>query len=667
MESPDSSVENILKQCDDVLARLGDRAVVEPEYSICRQYGVCEASGEPSKLLCRCGEVKRGCEPTYPVASGGSLHWHWKQDDRQLFPHRAVQFLPTHTLCHEDSSHGTVVLLGNRPLLRGWHHFFEIKILTDLYGTDTMVGVCTDRFDSTAVCNSFVSALGMDSHSWGYSFHGKVQYQRDWFDCGVKFGKGSVVGVYIDRYAGTLQFFLNRKSLGFMFTNVGHCDVTSVAIYPAFCTTAANTCIRLITAISVPDSLQLRSAKSIANHLPFLRFSLAKPVIRLAEQFPWQHYPPHPSCRHVLPDRRVAADFSSLITTPSPCPAHITTARPVEVRPLPFNTTSVLDDSAPAAVTGVASSPDLSFFQTRSVNDRRIPTSAQTARPLPASNAEPIVDESDLVETGRGLTANRRGHITGRRGLSGNGRSHITTRPVSDTTRCGLVENGHGSDTSSRVERRRGLGENGRGIGTSRRGLGTNGRSHSVRKQSRRLRVCIDSETSDDTDAETTPQVFTKSRRGRVRARDINSLKPPELKDHYANEKITVSRSSRRNHLTAACTEKLERPQIPAETTRSRKSVAPSRGTAKGKNGVPSESVSVASEENKDPIVTSRLNARCTDSTIAAANRANPHRSTTTRAPSLRQSIGGTIAREVDVETGSNRTRRRTMLLRSNR
>ena len=54
-----------------------------------------------------------------------------------------MTFRANHVVCHETLSTGTALLLGDTPLEPGGHHFFEVKLLTDLYGTDTVSGGLT--------------------------------------------------------------------------------------------------------------------------------------------------------------------------------------------------------------------------------------------------------------------------------------------------------------------------------------------------------------------------------------------------------------------------------------------------------------------------------------------------------------------------------------------
>lgn len=77
-----------------------------------------------------------------------------------------------------------------------------------------MVGVVNSKiaFDDTK--NKYCTVLGLDSNSWGYSYHGYVQYNQLRATYGCKYGLGTLIGVHLDMYRGTLQYYFNRKSLG---------------------------------------------------------------------------------------------------------------------------------------------------------------------------------------------------------------------------------------------------------------------------------------------------------------------------------------------------------------------------------------------------------------------------------------------------------------------
>lgn len=77
-----------------------------------------------------------------------------------------------------------------------------------------MVGVGTNKVDLNSTKHVFCSFLGLDQESFGFSYRGYIQHAGEKRSYGPCFGQGSLVGIYLDTWRGTLEFFLNRKPLG---------------------------------------------------------------------------------------------------------------------------------------------------------------------------------------------------------------------------------------------------------------------------------------------------------------------------------------------------------------------------------------------------------------------------------------------------------------------
>lgn len=77
-----------------------------------------------------------------------------------------------------------------------------------------MIGIGTPEAEIKHSDNKFISPLGKDNKSWGLSYTGLFHH------CGVRqrygpsFGQGSVIGVHVDLWKGTLSFYKDRKHLG---------------------------------------------------------------------------------------------------------------------------------------------------------------------------------------------------------------------------------------------------------------------------------------------------------------------------------------------------------------------------------------------------------------------------------------------------------------------
>ncbi|XP_031833859.1 SPRY domain-containing SOCS box protein 3 isoform X3 [Nomia melanderi] len=115
---------------------------------------------------------------------------------------------------HGIFSNGTSAVRGTKLLEKGRHHYWELKILTPTYGTDIMIGVGTDKVDMNSRKNDFCSFLGLDQESFGFSYRGYIQYDGKKRKYGCCFDQDSLVGVHLNTWNGTLEFFHNRKSLG---------------------------------------------------------------------------------------------------------------------------------------------------------------------------------------------------------------------------------------------------------------------------------------------------------------------------------------------------------------------------------------------------------------------------------------------------------------------
>lgn len=155
----------------------------------------------------------------------------------------AVKFNPGY-------SNGTTAIRGSECLAKGRHHYWEIKILTPVYGTDIMVGVGTKNVKTRL--ETYCSLLGRDCESWGLSYRGYIQHGgvRSKY-CGG-FVMDNVVGIHLDTWKGTLQFFVNRIPLGVAFTGL-----RDRQLYPMACSTAAESNMRIIYNSSEPASLQM--------------------------------------------------------------------------------------------------------------------------------------------------------------------------------------------------------------------------------------------------------------------------------------------------------------------------------------------------------------------------------------------------------------------------
>ncbi|XP_022199321.1 SPRY domain-containing SOCS box protein 3 [Nilaparvata lugens] len=176
---------------------------------------------------------------------------------------------------HPSYSSGTAAVRGNRPLQQGNVYYWEIKMLTPLYGTDVMVGVGTKKVQLDKYAHQFCSLMGSDAESWGFSYTGSLHHNGRVESYGPPFGKGSTIGIYLDMWEDTLEFFLDRRPLGIAFQSLRACE-----LYPIVCSTAAQSAMRITCCISQPVSLKLLSLRALSTYEESFRYLLDVPGLR---------------------------------------------------------------------------------------------------------------------------------------------------------------------------------------------------------------------------------------------------------------------------------------------------------------------------------------------------------------------------------------------------
>ncbi|XP_066131389.1 SPRY domain-containing SOCS box protein 3 isoform X1 [Saccopteryx bilineata] len=151
---------------------------------------------------------------------------------------------------HVEYSCGTAAIRGTKELGEG-QHFWEIKMTSPVYGTDMMVGIGTSDVDLDKYHHTFCSLLGRDEDSWGLSYTGLLHHKGDKTSFSSRFGQGSIIGVHLDSWHGTLTFFKNRKCIG-----VAATKLQNRKFYPMVCSTAAKSSMKVIRSCASATSLQ---------------------------------------------------------------------------------------------------------------------------------------------------------------------------------------------------------------------------------------------------------------------------------------------------------------------------------------------------------------------------------------------------------------------------
>ncbi|KAL2078449.1 hypothetical protein ACEWY4_026134 [Coilia grayii] len=205
------------------------------------------SSGAPI-LDCACGEEDQNCDWVWDEACKSSSTYLSCSD-------RKVSF-------HSEYSCGTAAIRGNKELADG-QHFWEIKMTSPVYGTDMMVGVGTSEVNLEQFRHSFCSLLGTDGDSWGLSYTGLLHHKGAKVSFSPRFGQGSIIGVHLDNWHGTLTFYKNRRCIG-----VAARQLQNKRLYPMVCSTAAKSSMKVIRSCSVPTSLQYLCCDRLRQLMP---------------------------------------------------------------------------------------------------------------------------------------------------------------------------------------------------------------------------------------------------------------------------------------------------------------------------------------------------------------------------------------------------------------
>ncbi|KAK2820268.1 hypothetical protein Q5P01_023227 [Channa striata] len=197
---------------------------------------------------CLCGEEDQGFDWVWDE--------HFKSSGAFLScDNRKVSF-------HSDYSCGTAAIRGTKELADG-QHFWEVKMTSPVYGTDMMVGIGTSEVNLEKFKYSFGSLLGQDEDSWGLSYTGLLQHKGEKVQFSSRFGQGSIIGVHLDTWHGTLTFYKNRQCIGLAATRL-----QNKKFYPMVCSTAAKSSMKVIRACYTPTSLQYLCCARLRQMLP---------------------------------------------------------------------------------------------------------------------------------------------------------------------------------------------------------------------------------------------------------------------------------------------------------------------------------------------------------------------------------------------------------------
>lgn len=218
---------------------------------------------------CECWESEDEEEPGDPDCGCGEereiVDWRWKLPRKS--PRWADLFEDGKLVVfHPLFSSGTATVRGNIVLKRNYNYYWEVKMMTHPYGTDVMVGVGTRNIPETV--RDYTSCIGNSHDSYGLSYTGAICQNKEVVDDCPGFCKGTIIGVMVDMFRGTLEFYLNREPQGLTFTDL----LRHKTLYPVVSSTAALSALRLTYASSWESSLMVNSARMLAASESGMKF-----------------------------------------------------------------------------------------------------------------------------------------------------------------------------------------------------------------------------------------------------------------------------------------------------------------------------------------------------------------------------------------------------------
>lgn len=186
-------------------------------------------------------DCSKPCREIVPNDSDGQCCWLWNRstltNNARMSPNgREVLF-------HPSLSRGTAAVRSCTAISEGvctW----SVRMGPSTYGTDMVLGVCTEELDLSQHINRYKSLVGDDEHGWGLSYRGVRKHN------GIErpgphsaFGANAVVTLQLDTSRRRLSVSVDGSPMKAAFDDVcgrGHCP-----LYPVVCSTAASTRIRL--------------------------------------------------------------------------------------------------------------------------------------------------------------------------------------------------------------------------------------------------------------------------------------------------------------------------------------------------------------------------------------------------------------------------------------
>lgn len=224
---------------------------VLPLYSLVSDFG---------DSFCGCYMTKNKVDDCTCGEPGQIINWVWDSNTKTYGT--LLQNDDKDVRFHVNYSGGTAAIRGSEPMTVD-QHYWEVKMTSLVYGTDMMVGVGTDAANIHRLSHKFCSILGSDSETWGLSYTGLFHHRGKCHSFAPRFGQGSIIGVHLDMWDGTLSFYKNRQPLG-----VACAGLKGKTLYAMVSSTAARSGMRIIRSCSFPSSLQFLCCQRLRSMIP---------------------------------------------------------------------------------------------------------------------------------------------------------------------------------------------------------------------------------------------------------------------------------------------------------------------------------------------------------------------------------------------------------------
>lgn len=225
-------------------------------------FGSMSLSAKVQEAFCDCYKGKKIGVVMHCLCGEEDTEFDWMWDNDYKSWATQLQDDSREVRFHKHYSSGTAAIRGSRLITCG-QHYWEIKMISPVYGTDMMIGVGTAEVDLQKSGTIFCSLLGSDNESWGLSYTGVFHHNGKSQRFSQCFGQGSIIGVHLDMWNGTLSYYKNRRPLG-----IACGGLKGKKLYPMVSSTAARSAMKVVCSRSFESSLQYFCCLALRKMVP---------------------------------------------------------------------------------------------------------------------------------------------------------------------------------------------------------------------------------------------------------------------------------------------------------------------------------------------------------------------------------------------------------------